>query len=290
MIKKIVKKLFEKRDDRELRLIREKIRNTFCKYKLNISDKDKMDGKVAVITGGSGALGSSIAFRLASEGATVIVCGRNKENLDSVVEQIKNNNGVADILELDVTNYDVIEKGFLNIEKKYGKIDILINAAGGSAREKHDYIINEDISTIDYVIDSNLKSTIYCSKVAARIMRKNNYGRIVNFGSVMGENGAVTYSDYASSKFGIVGFTKSFAMEVAKYNIMVNCVSPGITNQIIWDKPLPDFKTNKNYIGRTGKTDEVANAVEFFCREETSYIIGQNLIVDGGRSLGLKGE
>ena len=99
------------------------------------------------------------------------------------------------------------------------------------------------------------------------------------------------FSEYCASKAGVMGFTKSLAMELAQFNICVNCVSPGITNQILWDKPIKDIPNdNKSYINRRGKTDDIANAVEFFCRDESEYIIGQNLVVDGGRSLGLKGS
>lgn len=99
------------------------------------------------------------------------------------------------------------------------------------------------------------------------------------------------FSEYCASKAGVMGFTKSLAMELAQFNICVNCVSPGITNQILWDKPIKDIPNdNKSYINRRGKTDDISNAVEFFCRDESEYIIGQNLVVDGGRSLGLKGS
>ena len=119
-------------------------------------------------------------------------------------------------------------------------------------------------------------------------MKKNKFGRIINIGSTVGVGGLSGFSEYCASKAGVIGFTKSLAMELAKDNITVNCVSPGITSQVLWDKKLDDKKTNTSYIGRIGKTDDIANAVEFFCREESDYIIGQNLIVDGGRSLGLK--
>lgn len=286
--KMIPTKLKNKIHEREVNVIRAKIRNTECKYKVYIEDTKKLDGKIAIVTGGSGAIGSAICFKLATLGATVIVAGRNKENLNSVVNQIKNNNGKADILELDVTDYNSIDKGFEAIIKKYGKIDILINNAGGSARTRANDIVNQDIEVIEEILDINLKGAIFCCKKAAYYMKKNKYGKIVNIGSTVGVGGLSGFSEYCASKSGIIGFTKSLAMELAKDNINVNCVSPGITCQVIWDKPLDDIKTTKTYNGRIGKTDDIANAVEFFCNDESNYIIGQNLIVDGGRSLGLK--
>lgn len=289
MIKKIIKRIFESRDEKELRLIKGKLRNTECKYKVFLEDAKKLDKKVAVVTGGSGAIGSAICFKLAAEGAIVIVCGRNEENLNSVHNQIKNIKGSeSDILQLDVSNYQSIKTGFKNIIEKYGKIDILVNVAGGSARSKAAEIVDEDVDVIENVINSNLLGTILCCKEAASYMKKKKYGRIVNIGSTVGVGGLRKFSDYCAAKSGIIGFTKSLAMELAQDNITVNCVTPGITNQIIWDKPLESFDSNKTYIGKIGKTDDIANAVEFFCRDESSYIIGQNLIVDGGRSLGLK--
>lgn len=294
-LKKIIKKIIptkfkNKIYERELNIIRAKIRNTECQYKVYFDDSKKLDGKIAIVTGGSGAIGSAICLKLAMEGATVIVTGRNVDNLNSVVEQIKTNNGKAEFLKLDVTNYEDIEKGFEYIVKKYGKIDILVNNAGGSARDRAKEIVEQDIKIIEEILDINLKGSILCSKKAAYYMKKNKYGKIINIGSVVGTGGLRRLSDYCAAKSGIIGFTKSLAMELAKYNISVNCVSPGITSQIIWDKSIDDIKTNKNYTGKIGKTDDVANAVEFFCRDESSYIIGQNLIVDGGRNLGLKNE
>ncbi len=289
-VKKLIpKKLKNKIKNRELNIIKSKIRNTECNYKLYISDEGKLKNKIAIVTGGSGAIGSAICFRLAVEGAFVFVAGRNKENLDSVVNQISNNGGKAESIQLDVTKYDDIKEKFAYIYNKCGRLDILVNNAGGSARDKYNKIVDQDVDVIDNVLDINLRGSILCCKEAAKYMIKNKYGRIVNIGSTVGVGGLSGFSEYCASKSGIIGFTKSLAIELAEYNITVNCVSPGITNQILWDKFIEDIPNdNKSYINRKGKTDDIANAVEFFCSDESEYIIGQNLIVDGGRSLGLK--
>lgn len=292
-IKKIIKKcipnkLKNKLKQRELNLIKSNIRNTNVKYEVFSSDNGKLENMTAVVTGGSGAIGSAICFRLAMEGAKVFVAGRNKENLEAVVKQITENNGQAEILELDVTNYENIQQVFKSVYEKEGKIDILVNNAGGSARSKNNKIENQDVDVIDDILNVNLRGSILCCKEAIKYMKEKQYGRIVNIGSTTGVNGLNGFSEYAASKSGVIGLTKSLAMEVAEYGITVNCVSPGITNQIIWDKGLEDFPTKTSYIERTGKTDDIANAVEFFCKKESEYVIGQNLIVDGGRSLGLK--
>ena len=119
-------------------------------------------------------------------------------------------------------------------------------------------------------------------------MKENSYGKIINISSVVGINGMSKYSEYAAAKAGIIGFTKSLAMELAPYGINVNCISPGMINQIAFDKPLNEVKTNKSFVGKVGKTDEIANAVAFLVSDEANYIVGQNLVIDGGRTLGLK--
>ena len=289
-IKQTYKKIFEKKDEKELRLIKTKLRNTECKYKVYIEDSKKLANKVAIVTGGSGAIGSAISFKLAMEGANVIVCGRNKNTLNSVKQQIEDNNGKCEILELDITNYSDIKEKINKIYEKYNQIDILVNAAGGSAREKAKKIESQDITVINDVISSNLLGTIYCCKETANYMKKRNNGKIINFGSTVGIGGLCNYSDYCAAKSGIIGFTRSLAMELAEYNINVNCVTPGITNQILWDEPLRDIPVKTSYIKRKGKTMDIANAVAFLVSDDANYIIGQNIIVDGGRSLGLKGE
>ena len=266
------------------------LRNTEVSYRVSYNDKNKFDNKIAIITGGSGAIGSAICFKLATEGAIVYVAGRNLKNINSVIEQIKKNNCEAYPLIMNITDHKDIENKIKKVYTTHGKIDILVNNAGGSAREKKKDFINQDIEIIDNILNTNLRGTMLCTKEVLKYMKEKEYGRIVNIGSVMGVQGAVKYTDYAASKAGIEGFTKSLAIEVIKNGITVNCVSPGLTNQIIWDECLDETKTKGNYIGRTAKTMEVANAIEFFCREENGYITGQNLIVDGGRSLGLKGE
>lgn len=291
ILKKIIPKKFKNKiKNKILESVKNELRNTECKYVLNIEDKGKLEGKVAIITGGTGAIGSAIAFRFSMEGAISIICGRNKEAANSIIEQINKNGGKAEFFQLDVRNEEEIENVFNLIRNKYGKIDILVNNAGGSARKNSNKIYKQDVKIIKEIININLIGSILCSRKASQIMIENKSGKIINISSTVGVGGLSGFSEYSASKSGLIGFTKSFAMEVAPYGINVNCVSPGITNQIIFDKPLEDFPTNTSYMKRTGKTDDIANAVAFFATDESNYIVGQNLIVDGGRSLGLKGS
>ena len=273
-----------------LKIVKEDLRNSEATYKIYNEDKDKFEGKVAIITGGAGAIGSAISFKLAMEGAHVIVVGRTKSKCDEVVKFIKEHDGKASSYAMDVTNYESIKKVFKEIFDKNGRIDFLINNAGGSARGEASVLEKQKISVIDNMIDTNLRGTILCCKEVIQYLKKNNYGRIVNIASTCGVNGLLGFSEYSASKAGVIGFTKSLAMELAKDNITVNCVSPGITSHTLWDLGMEETDTNKTYVGKKCKTDDISNAVEFFCKEESRFVIGQNLIVDGGRSLGLKGD
>ena len=243
--KLIPKNIKEKMKDRELKLIKQKIRNTECNYKVYKEDSNKLAGRVAVVTGGSGAIGSAICFRLAMEGANVIVIGRNKENLKSVVKQIENNGGKAEAIEMDISNYESIKNNIEKIYNRYKKIDILVNNAGGSARKNHNKIVQQDVKVIDDILNVNLRGTILCCKEVSKYMIEHKHGRIINIGSTVGVGGYAGFSEYCASKAGVIGFTKSLAMELAEYNICVNCVSPGITNQILWDKFLEDLPNDK---------------------------------------------
>ena len=290
----IPKKIINKIDEILLNRVKNKLRNTECKYKIYTEDKKKLSGKVAIVTGGSGALGSAICYKFVAEGAIVGVCGRSKETVNPVVDKInsetKELGGVAVPIILDVTKEKDIEETISTFIKEYNKIDILINNAGGNVREGARLIIDQDIKVIDRILNTNLRGTIICSKMVAKYMTKQRQGKIINIGSVIGAQGQEKNCEYAAAKEGIVGFTKSLAIELAPYGINVNCVSPGMIEQIIFDKPIQEIKTNKNYIGRYGKTEDVANLVEFLVSDESSYITGQNIIIDGGRTLGLKGE
>ena len=161
--KLIPKKIYDRLYRHFKDIIIEDLKSTKCTYELHVNDKSKLDNKVAIVTGGSGALGSAISFRLAMEGATVIVCGRNKEKLEFVCNAIKENNGLALQKSLDVTDKSQIEEVFEDVYKKYGHIDILVNNAGGGSRgekkllhQQSDYIINEIIDLVG-ISKSDLK-------------------------------------------------------------------------------------------------------------------------------------
>lgn len=291
VLKKIIpNKIRIKLETPIIKIVARRLRNTECSYKVRIDDTKKFENKIALVTGGSGAIGSAICFKLAMEGAHVIIAGRNKENLKTVLEQIKNNNGKAEVIELDVNNEKEIKKRVEDVIKRFGKIDILVNNAGGSSRDKSKTLVNQDIHIIDMVINSNLRGTLLCTKFISKYMIEKKQGKIVNISSTTGVQGNYCNVDYSAAKAGIIGATKSMAKELGKYNINVNCVSPGRVNQILFDLPLGDIPDDGCYLGRRGSTDDIANLVEFLVSEESSFITGQNIIIDGGRSLALKND
>lgn len=258
-------------------------------YIINTEKSILLKGKTAVVTGGSGAIGRACCFRLAAEGATVYVCGTTQEKVNSVVEEIKGAGFRAIPQILDVSNDIAVKETFKKIAQENGdKIDILINSAGGSARENANNIAEQDVKIIDKLLKVNLYGSIICSKEAIKYMIEQRCGKIINITSVIGIQGKAGFSEYAASKGGLIAFTKSLAQEVGKYGINVNCVSPGIVQRGLITPEMQTKLAKTNFLNSYGKPEDISNAAFFLCTDESSFITGHNLIVDGGRSLGLK--
>lgn len=258
-------------------------------YTIETGTQKKLEGKVAVVTGGSGAIGRAISFRLAAEGAVVYVCGTRQERIDAVVQEIITAGLKAKPQILNVLDTASIEMVFENIaNSNNGHIDILINSAGGSARENANKIVDQDVEIIDSLLDVNLRGAMVCSKFAAKYMIKQKRGKIINITSVIGIQGKSGFSEYAASKGGSIAFARSLAQELGRYNINVNCVSPGIVQRGEIKQEMMNELSRTNFLNTFGKPEDISNAVYFLCTDEASFITGHNLVVDGGRSLGLK--
>ena len=238
--------------------------------------------KVAIVTGASRGIGEAIAKQLSSCGAKIILIARNSDQLVAVKETIISNGGIAESMAGDVSNLNSISEIVTNTIDKWGRIDILVNNAG-IARDNIIMRMKED--DWDSVMNINLKGCFNGIKSVARPMIKNKAGRIINITSVIGQIGNAGQSNYAASKAGIMGLTKSMAKELGSRNITVNAVAPGYITTDMTDELNDDVKEKMKSsipLGRLGTPDDVANLVCFLASDDAGYITGQTFNVDGG--------
>lgn len=242
--------------------------------------------KVAIVTGGAGYIGSTTAKRLAADGAAVVVCDVNGDLGQAVADAIVAAGGMATAIETDVRRTASIDAMVEQVIEQQGHIDILVNVAGGSARERWSMLHGSSEEVINDILDVNLRGVIFCSRAVIGHMIEQGSGKIVSVASVVALQGHPGHADYAAAKGGVIAFSRTLAMEVAPHNINVNCVSPGLV-------PRPGTSVEgipeTNYLGRIGAADTVSNLIAFLVSDEADFIVGQNYVVDGGRSLGLKG-
>lgn len=262
-------------------------------YTLVVSEEGKFKGKVAVITGGTGAIGKATCMKLLGEGCKVYVAGRTEDKIQAIIDTIPNeikNRGFVEKLRLDVSDAVTIEKAFEKVRTESGKIDILVNCAGGGARERALPLYQQDVSVIDEILVTNLRGSILCARSAARYMIEKKYGKIVNISSSIGINGMEKCVDYSASKSGMFGFTKSLAKEIGIHGINVNCVSPGSIKRGEFSILEAEHLKESNYLNTVGTVEDIANVIAFMVSDESKFMTGQNVVVDGGRTLGIKGN
>lgn len=250
----------------------------------------RLSGKVAVVTGASGAIGGAIAWRLGYEGAVVCLGGRNEAKLSQTVSEMLEKGINAKAVKIDVTDEKSIEAAAKIVKENEGRVDILVNCAGGSTRGNCANLIDQRIEMIDEMLKTNLRGSMLCTREFGRIMKQTGYGKIINIASVIGENGKPMFSDYAASKAGIIGYTKSVAQELGPAGINVNCVSPGFIQRGEFNEQKLSYLYASNCMNKVGSSEDVAAAVAFLAGDDASFITGQNLAVDGGRTLGLYGD
>lgn len=242
-----------------------------------------LQGKIAVITGASRGIGKAIAERFASAGAFVIInYNGSKEDAQEVKREILEHGGNAEIMQCNVADFAACETFIKQIVDRYGRIDVLVNNAGIT---KDGLLMRMSEEAFDDVIATNLKGAFHCIRFASRYMMKQRQGRIINMSSVVGVAGNVGQANYAASKAGLIGLTKSTAKELASRNITVNAIAPGFIQtemtEILSDAVKEETKA-KIPLGTFGSPEDVANAAAFLASEEAGYITGQVLHVDGG--------
>lgn len=245
-----------------------------------------LSGKIAVVTGASRGIGKAIAMELGKLGATVIVnyCG-SSERAENVKEAIVKKGGTAETYQCNVADFAACESFFKDVVEKYGCIDILVNNAGIT---RDGLLMRMSEAQFSDVVDTNLKGTFHCMRFVSRQMMKQRSGRIVNVSSVVGVVGNAGQVNYAASKAGVIGMTKSAAKELASRGITVNAIAPGFIEtdmtSVLSDKVKNEMK-KQIPLGDFGQPEDIASAVAFLVSEEAKYITGQIIHVDGGMAM-----
>jgi len=239
-------------------------------------------GKVSLVTGASRGIGRAIARLLAARGATVVLGARDQARLAESVAEIESLGGLASAVSLDVADRASVDAAFDGVLKEHGRIDHLINNAGIT---RDNLLLRMKRDEWEAVMATNLTGVFHCTQSVLRPMLKQRSGRIVNLTSVVGITGNAGQANYAASKAGIIGFTKSVAREVASRSITCNAVAPGLIETDMtaaMTEMAREAITMSIPMGRVGAPEDVAEAVAFLVSDAAAYITGQVLGVDGG--------
>lgn len=251
----------------------------------NVLDFFRLDGRVAIITGGSKGLGRSMALGLAQAGATTVICSRNQDNCELVADEITGKTGQESLgMAMDITRENDVNKVFADVVKKFGQIDVLINSAGINIRNPIEELTLEEFHQ---VIDTNLTGSWLCCRAAAPVMKENRRGSVINIGSTLSHVGLAERTPYCSSKSGVLGLTRALALEWASSGVRCNAICPG---PFLTEMNYPLLKEPdkvKNIIARTAlnrwaELHEIRGAALFLASDASSYVTGSVLLVDAG--------
>ncbi|MCI7042584.1 MAG: SDR family oxidoreductase [Lachnospiraceae bacterium] len=247
---------------------------------------DRLKDKVAIVTGSTSGIGIGIARLFASEGAKVVICGRREEKGQAVVDTIKNEGGEAYYHFMDITVPESVEKLFADTAEKYGKIDVLVNNAANVGL-KDGRVDELTLEMWDHVLQSDLRGTFFATKCVLPYMQKNEAGgSIINIGSMASCGGDLGSTAYACAKAGVDMLTKSTATQYGKQNIRCNCVRPGLIvtpqNEANVPQALKDIFLSNIMVNRYGCPEDIGNMCVYFASDESSYVTGQIINVDGG--------
>jgi 2-deoxy-D-gluconate 3-dehydrogenase len=243
-----------------------------------------LKNKVAIVTGGNRGIGKAIALAFSKAGADIVIVGRDENRNDAVMNEIKGFGGNAVGLSVDLTSVNGINQMINETVERFGKIDIIANNAGVSSTNR---ALNVTEVEWDKIMDLNVKSLFFCCQAAAKVMKEQGCGKIINMASVLGAVGDVGVCPYSASKGAIINLTKSLALEWAKYGIQVNAIGPAyieteLNKDALANPKVRDKLIAKTPMGRLGLTEEVTGAAVLLASDASSFITGQTIYVDGG--------
>lgn len=243
-----------------------------------------LKGRVAVITGASSGLGKQMARGFAERGADLVIISRSIDKMEAFAKELEGTKILA--IKCDVTSTEEVNNAADRVLEAFGKVDILVNCAGAS---KDSGVLDMKDEEWDFTIDTDLTSVFKVTRAFANIMKKNNYGRIINISSMYGlvGNTEIPTIAYHSSKGGVINFTRAAAAELAKYNITVNCICPGyfyteLTKEVLETDRFKEFAKTHVPMERYGKEGELNAGAIFLASDEASYVTGAILPIDGG--------